>query len=79
MANTGVILIDAAAAVGTSATEPQCEFNKWTLRVVRPQATGNEIEKVEQSSLGQCLADCMPTITFAQPLIHDMRMCYVVT
>ena len=53
---------------------PQRELHKWARRVVVPQQRGHEREEVEESALGQRLADGEPAVALAQHFVQYVRM-----
>ena len=64
--------------VGAGLSEPVGERNERALRVVGLEQVRDEQEEVQEPSLGQREANRLPSLTFAELFLPDMRMGHVV-
>jgi hypothetical protein len=74
LASVTVPLVDHGAAITASDAAPQFQFHKRALRVVSPQHSGDEREKIKHSRLLERLPNRVLAFPFAEDAVRNVRM-----
>ena len=68
------VITDNASAISTPDAVPFRQRHVWAIRVVRSQQVGYDHKEVEKAALLKRVADRLPTISFANDFVLDVRV-----
>jgi hypothetical protein len=74
-----ILLVDDGTTVRAARSVPDFKGHERAVFVVGPQPVGHDREEVQQSAVGQRLANRLPAVSLTKTIIHHMRMCDIVT